>query len=377
MSKLFSTIDLRGETFANRIAVSPMCQYVCHNDGVMHDWHLMHLGQFAMGAAGIVFTEAVHVSAIGRITPGCAGLWNDEQEAALKRIVDFSQEYGVAKMGIQLAHAGRKASCHTPNDGAAPLGEDEGAWLTIGPSATPYDPSWPIPHELDRVGMDQVKQEFVDATHRAARAGLHVAELHSGHGYLLNQFFSPLSNLRTDEYGGSVQNRIKYPLEVFEAVRAAWPQDKPLGVRISATDWVDGGTTVEDTIVYAKALQELGCDYIDVTTAGVDSRQQIRVGKGYQVPMADQVRQAVDMAVMSVGMINDPHQAEEIIASGKADFVMLARGMMYNPRWAWHAAHALGVETEFATQYKRCRPSRWPEAFGLSDEPRITQDQRA
>jgi len=377
MSQLFSPITLRGVTLNNRIVVSPMCQYLCNNDGVMHDWHLMHLGQFAMGAAGLVFTEATHVSAIGRISHRCAGLWNDEQEAAMKRVVDFCNEYGVAKMGIQLAHAGRKASTHTPNNGGQPLTDEEGAWLTVAPSPVPYDPSWHVPQQLDRAGMDQVKQEFVDATQRAARIGIDVAELHGGHGYLLNQFFSPLSNQRDDEYGGSLENRLKFPLEVFEAVRAVWPEDRPLGVRISAIDWVDGGTTVEDTITYAKALQDLGCDYVDITTAGLDSRQAITVGKGYQVPMAHSVREAVDMPVMAVGMINDPQQAEDIIASGKADFVMSARGMMYDPRWAWHAAHELGVETEYADQYRRARPSRWPEAFGLVKEGRVTRDQRA
>ena len=377
MSQLFSSIALRNVTFNNRIVVSPMCQYACDGDGAMHDWHLMNLGQYAMGAAGLVFTEAVHVSAIGRITPRCAGLWNDEQEAAMKRVVDFCHLYGVAKIGVQLAHAGRKASCHTPNDGAQPLAEDEGAWLTVAPSAVPYDPAWPVPHALDRVGMDQIKQEFVEAAERAARIGVDVLELHGGHGYLLNQFFSPLSNQRDDDYGGTLEKRLTFPLEVFEALRAVWPAGRPLGIRISAVDWVDGGSTVEDTIHYARALQELGCDFIDITTAGLDSRQEIRVGKGYQVPMAAAVKQAVDMPVMAVGMINDPHQAEEIVASGKADFVMLARGMMYDPRWAWHAAQALGVETEYAVQYRRCRPSRWPEAFGLTKEPRVTRDQRA
>jgi len=376
MSQLFSPFTLRNLTLENRIVVSPMCQYLCHGDGVMHDWHLMHLGQLAMGGGGLLFTEATHVSAVGRITPRCAGLWNDAQESAMTRVIGFCKTHGVAKTAIQLAHAGRKASTHTPSDGAQPLTNDEGRWATLAPSPIPYAPDWPIPETLDRAGMDAVKAEFVAATERAARVGLDLLELHSGHGYLLNQFFSPLSNQRQDEYGGSLENRLKYPLEVFEAVRKAWPAERPMGVRISAIDWVEGGTTLEDTITYTAALKELGCDFVDITTAGLDSRQRIRLGKGYQVPFASAVKKAVDLPVMAVGMIIEPQQAEAIIADGHADFVMLARGMMYNPRWAWHAAHALGAETAYPAQYVRCTPKRWPEAFDLVKEPRIAGDQR-
>lgn len=378
MSKLFSPITLRGETFNNRIAVSPMCQYACEaEDGVMGDWHLMNLGQYAIGAAGLIFTEATGVSAQGRISKRCTGLWNDEQEASMKRVVDFCHKYGVAKVGIQLGHAGRKASTRPPGEGGTPLTAEEGAWQTVAPSAIPYAPDWHVPQQLDRAGLEQVKQEFVDATVRAARAGFDVVEMHGGHGYLLSQFFSPLSNQRTDEYGGSVENRIKFPLEIYEAMRAVWPEDKPLGIRISAVDWVEGGSTVEDTIVYAKALQDLGCDFIDITTAGVDHRQKITVGKAYQVPMAAAVKAAIDIPVMAVGMLNDPHLAESVIDEGKADFVMLARGAMYNPRWAWHAAFELGDETDYPKQFARCKPQAWPEAFGLTREPRVTTDQRS
>lgn len=362
MSKLFTPIELRGVRLSNRIVVSPMCQYASKM-GEMNDWHIMHLGQFAMGAAGLVLTEATHVSAIGRITPHCAGLWNDEQEEAMKRVVDFCYKYGVAGMGVQLAHAGRKASTNPPLKGMQPLTEEEGAWLTVAPSAVPYAPDWHVPQALDRAGMAQIKQEFVEAAGRAARAGHEVCELHCAHGYLLNEYFSPLANHRDDEYGGPVENRIRFPLEVFEAVRAVWPSDRPLGLRVSACDWVEGGTTVEDTIVLAGALREAGCDFIDVSSGGVDPRQKIELGPGYQVHLAAAVKAAVDMPVMAVGMIADPHQAEEIIAGGKADFVMLARGVMYDPRWAWHAAEALGVDIDYPSQYIRCQPSRWPQVF--------------
>jgi len=355
MSQLFSPIVMRGLELPDRIAVSPMCQYAAE-DGLMGDWHLMNLGQYAMGAAGLVFTEAVAVSAQGRITPGCAGLWNDAQETAVKRVVDFCGQYGVSAIGIQLAHAGRKASCNVPLAGGAPLTADEGAWQTVGPSALPFASDWHVPNALNDAGLAAVKAEFAAATERCARIGFDTIELHCGHGYLLNQFFSPLANQRTDDYGGPVENRMRFPLEVFDAVRAAWPDDKPLGVRVSAVDWVEGGSTIDDTIAFAKALQDHGCDYIDITSAGVDSRQKITTGPGYQVGFARAVKQAVDMPVMAVGMITEAHQAEQIIADGDADFVMLARGMMNDPRWAWHAAAELGVDTAYADQYIRCKP---------------------
>ena len=358
MSKLFSPIHLRDLELRDRIVVSPMCQYTA-DDGVMNDWHLMHLGQLSMGAGALLFTEATHVSAQGRISPGCAGLWNDEQQAAMQRVVAFCQTHGVAKLGTQIAHAGRKASCNTPLNGSAPLAANEGAWQTVGPSPVGFAPDWHVPEELDRAGLDRVKQEFVQAARRSDEIGFDVLELHGGHGYLLNQFFSPLSNQRSDDYGGTVDKRIRYPLEVFEAVRAAWPAEKPLGVRISAVDWVEGGTSVEDTIVFAQALQDLECDFIDITSGGVDHRQQITTGPGYQVEFASAVKQKIDIPVMAVGMIVRPQQAEEIISEGHADFVMLARGVMDDPHWAWHAAHALGVETVYPDQYIRCAPHLW------------------
>ncbi len=362
MSQLFSPIELRGLRLDNRIVVSPMCQYISH-DGLMDDWHLMHLGQMSMGAGGLVFTEATHVSDIGRITPRCAGLWNDAQEAAMKRVVDFCKAHGTACLGIQIAHAGRKASTLPPNAGGQPLAIADGGWQTLGPSAVPFDPNWPAPREMTLEDMARVKGEFVAAAQRAARIGFEILDLHGGHGYLLNQFFSPLSNQRTDAFGGSLEKRLRYPLEVFEAVRAVWPSQRPMGVRISAIDWVEGGSTVEDTMVFVQALRDLGCDFVDITTGGVDSRQSIKVGRGYQVPFARAVKQAVDIPVMTVGMIVDPLQAEGILAAGEADFVMLARGVMYDPRWAWHAAHALKEDIAYPAQYVRCQPKNWRRAF--------------
>jgi len=360
MSQLFSPITLRDVTTNNRLVVAPMCQYLAE-DGNANDWHLMHLGQMSMGAGGLVFTEATHVSPEGRITPGCLGLWSDDNERTLKRVVDFCKTHGVARMGIQLAHAGRKASNRTPLNGAGPLAANDGAWQTLGPSAVSYG-DWPAPRALDADGLAMVKQQFVTATERSARIGFDTAQLHCAHGYLLHQFLSPLSNQRNDGYGGSIEGRMRFPLEVFEACRAVWPEHLPMGVRVSATDWVDGGLTVDEIVEFAKVLKEKGCDYVDVSSGGNDPGQKITLGPGYQVPFAERVRREAGIPVMAVGLITDPHQAEAIVASGKADFVAIARGAMDNPRWAWHAARALGAQTEYPPQYVRCRPDTWRTA---------------
>jgi len=361
-SVLFSPISLRELTIANRIVVSSMCQYNSEH-GSANDWHLMHLGQFAMGAAGLVMTEATHVSPVGRISHKCLGLYSDENEASLRRVVDFCRQYGVSSLGIQLAHAGRKASVHPPQGGGRPLAENEQPWTTVAPSALPYAADWHVPQALDRDGLSRVKQEFVAATERSVRVGFDLAELHGGHGYLLHQFLSPLSNQRNDEYGGDLAGRMRFPLEVFDAVRAVWPADKPLGIRVSATDWVEGGLTVEEVITFCTALKERGCDFADITSGGLDPRQSIDVGPGYQVPLAERIKAAVDMPIWTVGMITEARQAEAIVADGKADMVALARGMMWDPRWAWHAAEELGAETPYAKMYARCHPSGWPQAF--------------
>ncbi len=357
-SALFSPIELRGLRLPNRIVVSPMCQYMSV-DGSAGDWHLMHLGQFAMGAAGLVITEATHVSAIGRISRRCLGLYSDENEATIKHVVDFCRRHGVAKLGIQLAHAGRKGSAHTPFEGGKALAPDEGAWTTVAPSALPYGPGWHVPQALTKEGMREVKQQFVDAARRAERIGFDLVELHAAHGYLLHEFLSPISNQRNDEYGGSLENRMRFPLEVFDAVRAVWPKERPLGARVSATDWIDGGWTPEETVLFAKAMKGRGCDFFDVSSGALDPRQQIPIAPGYNVPFAEKVRKETGIAVMSVGMITRPRQAEDIVASGKADLVAIARAMMDDPRWAWRAARELGAETPYAPNYVRCSPAVW------------------
>ncbi len=361
-SALFSPIELRGLALNNRIAVSSMCQYAAENGSAV-DWHLMHLGQFTMGAAGLVMTEATAVCPAGRITPKCLGLYSDETEAALKRVIDFCRKYGVTPMGIQLAHAGRKGSAHIPLEGGQRLASDEGAWQTQAPSAISFGPKWPVPQALSRAGLVAVKDAFAAAARRAARIGFDLAEVHGAHGYLLHEFLSPLSNRRDDEYGGKLANRMRYPLEVFEAVRVAWPDDRPLGIRISATDWVDGGWSVEESVVFAGELKALGCDFIDVSSGGLDPGQNIPLKPGYQVPFSAQIRRQAKIRTWAVGMITRAHQAEEIIGHGQADIVALARGMMFDPRWAWHAAEALGVDTEYSKMYARCLPAKWPEVF--------------
>ncbi len=360
-SALFSPFSLRDLTLANRIVVSPMCQYASE-DGSANDWHLMHYGQLSMGAAGLLVTESTHVSRVGRISPHCLGLYSDENEATLKRVIDFCKRFGVSALGIQIGHAGRKASAKPPADGSGPLDEAEGPWQAVAPSPLPYA-DWPTPEPLDNGGLATVKAEFVASTERAARAGFDLVEMHGGHGYLLHQFLSPLSNQRDDGYGGSLDGRMRFPLEVFEAMRAVWPADKPLGIRVSATDQVEGGLTVDEVITFCRTLADMGCDFADITSGGLDPRQKIEVGPGYQVPLAEQVRKAVDMPVWAVGMITEAQQAEDIVANGRADFVALARGMMWDPRWAWHAAHALGVDTDYPRMYERCEPKRWPQAF--------------
>lgn len=359
-SALFSPITMRGLTLPNRVVVSPMCQYNSDN-GCANDWHLMHLGTFSLGAAGLVMTEMTNVNPQGRISPRCAGLWSDENEAALKRVHDFCRQYGVAKLGIQLAHAGRKGPTTPPAAGGKPLLEN--AWTPEAPSAIPYDTGWPVPHAMTKDDIKRVTAEFVAAAKRADRIGYDLIELHGGHGYLLHQFMSPLSNQRTDEYGGSTENRMRFPIEVYEAVRAVWPQDKPLGMRVSATDWVDGGWTPEETVVLAKELKKRGMDYMDVSTGGLDPRQKIPLAPGYQAPFAEKVKKESGITTMTVGLIADYKLAEDIVASGKADMIAIARAAMWDPRWAWHAAEELGAEAPYAPKTMGCHPKLRPQIF--------------
>ena len=361
-SALFSPITLRGLTLPNRIAVSPMCQYNSEN-GSASDWHLMHLGQMSLGAGALVMTEMTNVNPAGRITAKCAGMYSDDNEAAMKRVIDFCRKYGVAKHGIQLAHAGRKGSTLPPAQGGAALKPGDGGWRTRAPSAIPFAPDWPAPEALTKRGIRELVDQWVAAAKRAQRIGYDLIEIHGGHGYLVHQFLSPLSNQRSDEYGGSLENRMRFALEVYAAVRAAWPKDKPMGIRVSATDWMDGGWTPEETVVFARELKKLGCDYMDMSSGGLDPRQKIPLAPGYQVPFSEKVRKEAGIATMTVGLITDAKQAEEIIASGKADMIAIARGAMWNPRWSWHAAEVLGAEAAYAPKMMACHPKLRPQAF--------------
>ena len=354
MSALFSPFTQRSVTFRNRIGVSPMCQYSAM-DGLANDWHLVHLGSRAVGGAGMVMVEATAVSPEGRITPGCLGLWNDEQTEPLKRIAAFLQQQG-AVPAIQLAHAGRKASCQRPWEGGKPLAPEEGAWQTIAPSARGYRESDPQPLAMGEFEMEKLVNDFVRAAERSLKAGFQLIEIHAAHGYLLHQFLSPLSNMRTDAYGGSFENRIRMLCTVVRAVRVVWPKHLPLWVRISCTDWVEGGWTIEDSMQLASILKPLGVDLIDCSSGGNSPLQKIPVAPGYQVPFAERIRQQTDMNTAAVGLITTGRQCEEIIARGQADMVLLAREMLRNPYFPWQAARELGVEIEWPEQYVRGRP---------------------
>jgi 2,4-dienoyl-CoA reductase-like NADH-dependent reductase (Old Yellow Enzyme family) len=363
MSTLFSPIQLRDLKLSNRIMVAPMCQYSAV-DGSATDWHFTHINSLALSGAAMFCIEATGVEAIGRITPGCLGLYSDANEAALKPIIASVRKHSKAAIAMQLAHAGRKASSHTPWDGGQLIPIAEGGWLPEGPSALPHKAEEVPPLALDAAGLKRIVDAFVATAKRAERLGLDALEVHSAHGYLLHQFLSPISNQRADQYGGSLQNRIRFPLEVFEAVRATFPQNKPVGLRVSATDWIEGGWDIHQTIEYAKELKKRHVDWIDVSSGGVSPLQKIPLGPGYQVPLAQAVKEATGVVTMAVGLITEARQAEEIVASGKADMVALARGMLYDPRWGWHAAAELGGEVTAPPQYWRSQPSTQKALFG-------------
>jgi 2,4-dienoyl-CoA reductase-like NADH-dependent reductase (Old Yellow Enzyme family) len=363
MSALFSPIKLCGLALPNRIMVAPMCQYSADN-GEANDWHFTHINSLALSGAAMFCIEATHVEAIARITPGCLGLWNDATEAALKPILASVRKHSKAAVAMQLAHAGRKGSSHKPWHGGQQIPLAEGGWQTEGPSDVPHKEGELPPRALDAQGLTRVRDAFVAAARRADRLGIDALELHSAHGYLLHQFLSPIANRRTDQYGGSLQNRMRYPLEVFDAVRAAFPEQKPVGVKVSATDWVEGGWDLEQTIEFARELKKRGVDWIDASSGGVSPKQKIPLAPGYQVPFAQAIKQATGVATMAVGLITDAKQAEEIVASGKADMVALARGMLYDPRWGWHAAAELGGQVDVPPQYWRSQPSTHKELFG-------------
>ena len=360
-AKLFAPIQLGGVTLPNRIVVSPMCQYSA-DDGCMSDWHFIHLGSLACSGAGLLNVEATGVTREGRISHGCTGLYNEHNQAAMKRVVDACRPITSSPIGVQLAHAGRKGSVHPPFHGGKPLGPAESPWQTVAPSAIAYDTDWHTPRELGAEEIRVLVDAFAAAARRALAIGFDVVELHSAHGYLLHEFLSPLSNRRADRYGGSLENRMRFPLEVARAVREVWPRERALGARISASDWAEGGFSTADAIAYAGELQSIGLDFLCVSSGGLVPHQRIKVEPGYQVPFAAQVKQNVPIAVRAVGMIADPEQAEEIVASGRADMVALARALLDNPRWVWHAAEYFGVKLDYPPQYARSHPSVWPGA---------------
>ncbi|HLZ06195.1 MAG TPA: NADH:flavin oxidoreductase/NADH oxidase [Bradyrhizobium sp.] len=363
MSALFAPIQLRGLKLANRIMVSPMCQYSAE-DGSATDWHFTHINNLSLSGAAMFCIEATHVESIGRITPGCLGLYSDANEAALKPILASVRKHSRAAIAMQLAHAGRKGSSYRPWDGGQQLPFAKGGWQTEAPSAIAHKDGEVQPTALDDAGLARIRDAFVSAARRAEQLGIDALELHAAHGYLMHQFLSPIANKRTDRYGGSLENRMRFPLEVYDAVRAAFPDYKPIGIRVSATDWVDGGWDLSQTVEFAKELKKRGADWIDVSSGGVSPFQKIPLGPGYQVPLAQGIKEATGLTTMAVGLITEAKQAEDIVASGKADMVALARGMLYDPRWGWHAAAELGGEVAAPPQYWRSQPSTQKALFG-------------
>ncbi len=355
---LFAHFQLRSVTFANRIGVSPMCEYSAH-DGFANDWHMVHLGSRAQGGAGLVMLEASAVVPEGRITPDDLGIYKDEHIPGLARIVEFIHGQGV-RVGIQLAHAGRKASMASPFIGDRLLAHDEGGWLPVAPSAIPFAPHYAVPQPLDQSGIDAIVRAFAAAAERAVTAGFDFIEIHAAHGYLLHEFLSPLSNQRTDAYGGSFENRIRLLLEVVDAARTAWPAHLPLFVRISATDWADGGWTIDESVALAGRLRSHGVDLIDCSSGGQVPHAAIPVGPGFQVPFAARIRAEAAIPTAAVGMITDPQQANAIIADGRADLVFPAREMLRDPYWPLHAAATLGDSVSWPVQYLRAAPSQSP-----------------
>ncbi len=349
---LFSPFALRGVTLPNRIVVSPMAQYSATPDGCATDWHVMHVGNLVISGSGLVIMEATAVEPRGRVTLGCLGLWNDAQAAALRPVVAFARSHGQAALGIQLAHAGRKGSVGRPWDGQRTLAPSDGGWTTIAPSSDAY-PGRPAPAALDDAGLDSLRAEFAAAARRAGELGFDLIELHCAHGYLLHSFLSPLSNTRNDCYGGDLAGRMRFPLEVFAAVRAAFPADRPVGVRISATDWLPGGWDTTSSVAFSRALKLAGCDFVTASSGGLRPEQKIEVKPGYQVPFAAAVQAEAGLPAMAVGLLDDPDLAEQVLQKEEASLIALGRGMTWNPRWPWHAAEALGAAAPHPPQYAR------------------------
>lgn len=353
MSHLFTPLTLRGVTFRNRIFVSPMCQY-SSRDGLATDWHLVHLGSRAVGGAGLVMVEASAVSPEGRISPDDSGIWDDRHAEAFLPVTRFIRAQG-AVPGIQLAHAGRKASTDAPWRGGGPLLPQQRGWQPVAPSSVPFAPGHPLPKELTPGDLDRIEAEFVAAAGRALAAGFEVVEVHMAHGYLLHEFLSPFANRRQDDFGGSLENRLRFPLRVARAVRAAWPENRPVFVRISAADWNEGGWNIEQSVMLARQLRELGIDLVDCSSGMITPGEPIPAGPGFQVPFAAAVRREAGIATGAVGFITAPVQAEQILATGQADAVFLARELLRDPYWPLHAASALGVDFPWPVQYERAR----------------------
>jgi 2,4-dienoyl-CoA reductase-like NADH-dependent reductase (Old Yellow Enzyme family) len=360
-SALFSPIRLAELELPNRIVVSPMCQYSA-DDGVASDWHITHLGMLANSGAALVVLEATGTERRGRITHGCLGLYSDDCEAALARVVAHCRRYGTAKLGIQLAHAGRKASARRPWEGSQPLSAAEDAWETIAPSAIPFGPDWPVPRAMTPSDMERVRDGFVAAAKRAVRAGIDSIELHGAHGYLLHSFVSPISNRREDEYGGSLTARMRYPLEIARAVRAAIPKAMPLGARITGNDWAEGGLTPDDAVAFAQALKTAGLDFVCISSGGISADTRPTLVANTNVQFAEKVKREAGITTRTVGLIATARQAEAAVAEGKADMVALARAMLDDPHWGWHAAQALGADVARPRQYQRAAPKVWPGA---------------
>lgn len=355
-STLFSPFQLRQLNLPNRIVISPMGQYSANESGHATDWHLMHLGHLAMSGAGLLFTEATAVQAEGRISKHDLGLWSDDHMAPLERVIAFCRKHGGAKLGMQLYHAGRKGSVTVAWEGQKPVSPDAGGWDIWSASASAH-PGRAAPRALDKAGIQQSIAAFAAAARRANEVGLDILEIHGAHGYLIHSFLSPFGNQRVDEYGANRDGRMRLALEVFDAVRAVWPEHKPLGMRLSATDWAEGGWTLDDSVELSTRLRARGCDYITASSGGVTAEQKLQVYPGYQVPFAERIRSESGIATMAVGLITEARQAEDIVASGKADLVALARGMMFNPRWPWHSAVELGENVFYPKQYDRAHPS--------------------
>jgi 2,4-dienoyl-CoA reductase-like NADH-dependent reductase (Old Yellow Enzyme family) len=368
MSALFSPLKIRNAELSNRIVVSPMCTYAAH-DGLAQDWHKVHLGSLAMSGAALLIVEATAVEPAGRITPGCLGLWDERCEAAFADLLRVVRPLSKAHICLQIGHAGRKASSALPWERGQLLAMDAGGWTTVAPSAIPQRDDERSPRALTIAEMVAIKERFVAAAQRAARLDFDAIELHAAHGYLLHQFLSPLANQRADQYGGSLENRMRFPLEVLAAVRATWPSERPLGMRISASDWrpdLPPGESwdLPDAIEFTKRAAELGLDWIDVSSGGVSQHQKIDLKPGYQVHFAAAIKAAVSIPVMSVGLITEPRQAEAIVANGQADLIALARALLFNPHWPWLAAAELGASVSVPPQYWRSAPHNLPNPFG-------------